>query len=96
MSRQPYMCPKCGKAIRRISMSGGSVVHQGLPVPDPDDFSVTLFPCRCTSGKADANFPAFVNVWRQAYNIPDARAASMAPPTPNFATPTAASRPMAT
>ncbi len=77
------LCPKCGKAIRRISMSGGSVVHQGLPVPDPDDFCITLHPCRCVSSKGEANFATFVNVWKQAYNIPEIRSvgAPLAAPT---------------
>jgi len=69
--RQPYLCPKCGKAIRRISMSGGSVVYQGLPVPDPEDFCVTVYPCCCTSAKGQASFTAFLNAWKQAYGIPD-------------------------
>lgn len=71
MSRQSFLCPKCGKAIRRISMSGGSVVYQGLPVPDPDDFCITIHPCRCSTSKSETGFQNFVNVWKQAYNIPE-------------------------
>jgi hypothetical protein len=71
MSRQSFLCPKCGKAIRRISMSGGSVVYQGLPAPDPDDFCITIHPCRCSTSKIETGFQNFVNVWKQAYNIPE-------------------------
>jgi hypothetical protein len=66
-------------------MSGGSVVHQGFPVPDPDDFCITLHPCHCSGAKGEANFPAFLNVWRQAYNIPDVRAGAVAAPPQSFA-----------
>ena len=71
MSWQVSLCPKCGKAIRRISMSGGSVLYQGLPVPDPDDFCITIHPCRCTSSKNERGFEDFVSAWKQAYHIPD-------------------------
>ncbi len=84
MSRHSFLCPKCSKAFRRISMSGGSVVHQGLPVPDPDDFSITLYPCRCISSRGEANFPAFVNVWKQAYNIPEFRPVNTPVTLPTF------------
>jgi hypothetical protein len=56
--------------IRRISMSGGSVVFQGLPVPDPNDFCITLHPCHCTASKGDREFQTFVMTWKQAYEIP--------------------------
>ena len=69
MSRPSFLCPKCGKAIRRISMSGGSVVYQGLPVPDPDDFCITIHPCCCTASKTEVGFRAFLNAWKQSYNI---------------------------
>jgi hypothetical protein len=81
MSRQSFLCPKCGKAVRRISMSGGSVVYQGLPVPDPDDFCITIHPCRCSAAKGEGVFPTFVNVWQQAYCIPEVRATAI-PPNP--------------
>jgi len=84
MSRQPYLCPKCGKAIRRMSMSGGSVVYQGLPVPDPEDFCITVYPCRCTSGKGEASFAPFLNAWKQAYGIPDLGPPARAPVMPQF------------
>jgi hypothetical protein len=73
MSRQPFLCPKCGKVIRRISMNGGSLVDQGLPVPDPDDFCIMVHPCRCSSAKGEANFQAFLNCWKKAYDIPESK-----------------------
>ena len=91
MSRHSFLCPKCSKAFRRISMSGGSVVHQGLPVPDPDDFCIMLHPCSCVSSVGDANFPAFVNVWKQAYNIPESRPVNTAVAMPSFVSVAAAS-----
>lgn len=69
MNTAPVLCPKCLKAIRRISMSGGSVVLQGLPVPDPNDFCITLYPCRCTVNKGDKDFQAFVDAWKKAYSV---------------------------
>jgi hypothetical protein len=91
MSRHSFLCPKCSKAFCRISMSGGSVVHQGLPVPDPDDFCITLHPCHCVSSIHDADFPAFVNAWRQAYNIPEFRPANTSVAMPSFVSVAAAS-----
>jgi hypothetical protein len=91
MSRHSFLCPKCSKPYCRISMSGGSVVQQGLPVPDPDDFCITLHPCHCVSSVHDADFPAFVNVWRQAYNIPEFRPANTSVAMPSFVSVAAAS-----
>ena len=91
MSRHSFLCPKCSKPYCRISMSGGSVVQQGLPVPDPDDFCITLHPCHCVSSVHDADFPAFVNVWRQAYNIPEFRQANTSVAMPSFVSVAAAS-----
>ena len=50
-------------------MSGGSVVLQGLPVPDPNDFSITLYPCKCTVTKGERDFPTFMDAWKKAYAI---------------------------
>jgi hypothetical protein len=69
MSTAPVLCPKCLKSIRRVSMSGGSVVLQGLPVPDPNDFSITLYPCKCTVTKGERDFPTFMDAWKKAYAI---------------------------
>jgi hypothetical protein len=69
MSTAPVLCPKCLKTIRRVSMSGGTVVLQGLPVPDPNDFSITLHPCKCTVGKGDRDFPTFMDACKKAYSI---------------------------
>jgi hypothetical protein len=73
MSRQTVHCPKCGKVIRRISMSGGSFIDQGLPVPDPDDFCIMVHPCRCNSAKGESTFQAFFNCWKMAYDIPESK-----------------------
>ena len=94
MSKPLSMCPKCRKVIRRISMSGGSVVFQGLPVPDPEDFCIVMHPCRCTADKHDNAFQAFINAWRQAYEIPEVRAPGAVAAVPNL--PTAATAPGAT
>jgi hypothetical protein len=71
MSRQLFHCPKCKKVIRRISMSGGSFIDQGLPVPDPSDFCITLHPCSCSSSKGENNFLAFLATCKKAYEISD-------------------------
>jgi hypothetical protein len=80
MSRQTYHCPKCSKVIRRISMSGGSLVDQGLQVPDPDDFTITLHPCCCSASKPDPMFAAFVSSWKKAYAISDSPVAMLRVP----------------
>jgi hypothetical protein len=54
-------------------MSGGSVVEQGLQVPDPDDFSIVFYPCCCVSSKRDENFQVFLNCWKKAYEIVESR-----------------------
>jgi hypothetical protein len=75
MSRQLSHCPKCGKLISRVSMSGGSVIDQGLQVPDPDDFAIVIHPCRCVCSKRDASFPAFLSCWKKAYEISESKIA---------------------
>jgi hypothetical protein len=62
-------------------MSGGSLVDQGLQVPDPDDFSITMHPCCCSASKREpAAFPAFISCWKKAYEISDSPVATLRVP----------------
>jgi hypothetical protein len=85
MSRQMFHCPKCGKLIRRISMSGGSLIDQGLPVPDPEDFCIMVHPCRCSSAKGEPNFQTFLNCWKMAYDIRESKMVEIPVATKPFA-----------
>jgi len=46
------------------------VVVGGNPVPDPDGVTITLQPCDCTAGKADADFPQFVDIVKRFVGVP--------------------------
>jgi hypothetical protein len=70
MAKAPVLCPRCGTPIRRVSMSGGTAQIMGQPVPDPDDFCITLHPCGCTACKGSKDFQAFLDAFKQAYGIP--------------------------
>ena len=82
MTRQLFLCPKCRKKVRRVSMSGGTVFYAGEGVPDPDDFCITVHPCCCTAAKGEDVFEAFLNFWQQSYGMPEFGTANLrvAPP----------------
>jgi hypothetical protein len=70
MAKAPTLCPRCNRPIRRVSMTGGTIMIQGHSIPDPDQICITLHKCGCTSCKGSPDFQAFLDAFKAAYGIP--------------------------
>lgn len=70
MAKARPVCPRCGKPVRSGSIDCPDVMIGGVPTPDPDGVTITLHPCGCTAGKADSDFPQFVNIVKGFFGVP--------------------------